>query len=159
MAGFKFSLQKLLNLKEQMEDKVKNELGLAMKAHEEEKKKLALIDAGISCVAEDYRKACTGSIDPDRIQAIRAWLEVQKRAREQQLDAVKRSSENVDKIRVKLVTAMQERKILSNLKEKEFERFRRQEEKDEQKLTDELVSYRESVKKAAAGIEEQDAVR
>lgn len=146
MAVFRFRLQRLLDLKQQMEDKIKNELGLAIIAHEKEKEKLALIDAGISRLSEDFRRACSGTIQPDRIKEIKAWLEVQKKVREQQLEAVKRSSENVDKIRVKLVAAMQERKVLSNLKDKEFEKFRKEEDRNERKLTDELVSYRESVK-------------
>jgi flagellar export protein FliJ len=155
MSRFKFRLQKLLDLKQQMEDKVKNELGLAIVAHEEEKKKLAAIDAGISRLSEDFRRACTGTIRPDKIRAIRAWLEVQEKARERQLEAVKRSAENVDKIRAKLVEAMQEKKVLANLREKEFEKFRKQEEMNERKLTDELVSYKESVKKASGGTGEQ----
>jgi flagellar FliJ protein len=149
MAVFRFRLQKLLDLKQQLEDKIKNELGLAIQAHEQEKEKLALIDAGISRLTEDFRKACSGTIQPGKIKEIKAWLEVQKEARERQLEAVKRSRENVDKIRARLVTAMQEKKVLANLKEKEFEKFRKQEERNERKLTDELVSYRESVKKAS----------
>ncbi|SHJ02641.1 flagellar export protein FliJ [Thermoclostridium caenicola] len=155
MAGFRFRLQKLLNLKQQLEDKAKNELGLAMKAHELEKRKLALLDAGIVRISDDFRQACSGTIRPERIQAIRTWLEVQKTAREQQLDAVKKSGENVDKVRVKLVAAMQEKKILANLRDKEFEKFLKQEAHNEQKLTDELVSYRESVKITAVGMEGQ----
>lgn len=151
MASFRFRLQKLLDLKQQMEDKVKNELGLAIKAHEEERRKLAEIDAGILRLSEDFRNACSGTIRPEKIQEIRAWLEVQKNARERQLEVVKRSSENVDKIRARLVAAMQERKVLANLREKEFERFRKQEEMNERKLTDELVSYKESVRKASEG--------
>ncbi|HOK42045.1 MAG TPA: flagellar export protein FliJ [Thermoclostridium caenicola] len=155
MAGFRFRLQKLLNLKQQLEDKAKNELGLAMKAHELEKRKLALLDAGIVRISDDFRQACSGTIRPERIQAIRTWLEVQKTARGQQLDAVKKSGENVDKVRVKLVAAMQEKKILANLRDKEFEKFLKQEAHNEQKLTDELVSYRESVKITAEGMEGQ----
>ncbi len=155
MAVFRFRLQRLLDLKQQMEDKIKSELGLAIIAHEKEKEKLALIDAGISRLSEDFRRACSGTIQPDRIKEIKAWLEVQKKVREQQLEAVKRSSENVDKIRVKLVAAMQERKVLSNLKDKEFEKFRKEEDRNERKLTDELVSYRESVKKSSEGTGEQ----
>lgn len=155
MAVFRFRLQKLLDLKQQLEDKIKNELGLAIKAHEQEKEKLALIDAGISRLTEDFRKACSGTINPDRIKEIKAWLEVQKEARKQQLEAVKISRENVDKIRVRLVAAMQEKKVLANLREKEFEKFRKQEERNERKLTDELVSYRESLKKASQETGEQ----
>ncbi|HPU45385.1 MAG: flagellar export protein FliJ [Clostridiaceae bacterium] len=155
MAVFRFRLQKLLDLKQQLEDKIKNELGLAIKAHEQEKEKLALIDAGISRLTEDFRKACSGTINPDRIKEIKAWLEVQKEARKQQLEAVKISRENVDKIRARLVAAMQEKKVLANLREKEFEKFRKQEERNERKLTDELVSYRESLKKASQETGEQ----
>lgn len=149
MAAFRFRLQKLLNLKQQMEDKAKNELGLAIKAHELEKQKLSALDTGIMRLSDDFRQACSGTIRPEKIQAIRVWLDVQKTARERQSEAVKRSGENVDKTRVKLIAAMQEKKILSNLKDKELEKFLRQEAMNEQKLTDELVSYKETVKQSS----------
>lgn len=147
MARFRFSLQKLLNLKEQLEESIKNELGHAVKALEEEKRKLASIDAGISRLTEEFRLACTGSIRPEKIKEIKSFMEVRQNARIRQMAVVKKKQDNVDKVREKLVNAMKERKVLGNLREKDFERFRISEEKNEQKLTDELVSYKESVKK------------
>jgi flagellar FliJ protein len=147
MAGFKFSLQTLLSLKEQFEKSAKNELGLAMKALEEEKAKLASIDAGISHFTEEYRAAASGSIQPEKIKEIKAYLETLYADRERQKAVIKRKQEMVDKIREKVVSIMKERKILENLKEKELERYKKQEEQKEQKRTDELVSYKESVKK------------
>jgi flagellar FliJ protein len=147
MAIFRFSLRKLLRLKEQIEDSVKNDLGIAIRALEYEKERLASIDAEISALNDEFRKACTGSIRTEKIKEIKAYLEVRHDDRKRQAAVVKNCEENVDKIREKLVNAMKERKVLENLREREFEKFRQQEGRDEQKLTDELVSYKESVKK------------
>lgn len=147
MAVFRFSLQKLLRLKGQLEESVKNELGIAVQALEREKEKLASIDVAIAQLTGEFRNACSGSIRPDKIKEIKAYLEIRQKARVRQTGVVKQKQESVDKVREKLVNAMKERKVLENLREKELERFRKQEEKDERKLTDELVSYKESVKK------------
>lgn len=147
MAGFKFSLQTLLNLKMQFEKNAKNELGLAVKALEEEKQKLASIDAGISHFTGEYRGACMGAINPAKIKEIKAYLKTLQQDREKQLSVIKVKQDNVDKIREKVVSIMKERKVLENLREKELEKFRKQEEQKEQKITDELVSYKESIKK------------
>lgn len=146
MAGFKFSLQTLLSLKEQLEKSAKNDLGLAIQTLEKEKAKLASLDAGISHLTEEYRSAAMGAVDPARIREIKAYLETQYKARDKQKGVIKSCQENVDKIREKVVSLMKERKVLEKLKEKERERFMKEEELKERKITDELVSYKESLK-------------
>lgn len=152
MAGFKFTLQTLLDLKSNLEKNAKNELGLAIKALEQEKEKLASIEAGILLLMENYRQACTGAIQPEKIKELKAYLEVQYRNKDRQVAQVKKAAEFVDKIREKLVGIMKERKVFEKLREKEFEKYKKELELVEQKLTDELVSYKETVKKDAANL-------
>ncbi len=118
---------------------------------EEEKAKLLKIEENIDLCTDDFKRACTGIIQPDKIKELKSYLEHLQKEREGQKANVKRQQQNVDKIRDKLVEIMKERKVLENLKEKELQEFLKQEEAKEQQRVDELVSYKESVKMERTG--------
>ena len=144
-------MQTFLNLKEQFEKSTKNELGIAVMKLEEEKAKLYAIDERIAQCTDDFKRACSGILQPDKIKELNIYLEYLQRERERQEANVKRQQQNVDKIREKLVEIMKERKVLENLKEKEFQEFLKQEEIKEQQRVDELVSYKEAAKMDRTG--------
>ncbi|NLE23891.1 MAG: flagellar export protein FliJ, partial [Clostridiaceae bacterium] len=121
MAGFKFRLQTLLKLKEQFEKSTKNELGAAIMKLEEEKSKLKVIEDNIDITTNDFREACSGVIRPEKIKELKTYLEHLQHTRDKQKEAVKQQQKNVDIIRERLVEIMRERKVLENLKEKEFQ--------------------------------------
>lgn len=146
MPSFKFRLQTLLNLKKQFEKSAKNELGIAIMKLEEEKGKLKSICDEIYDNTNDFRKACSGIILPEKIKELKSFLEFLHGAKERQEENVKKQEENVDKIREKLVEIMKEKKVLENLREKEFHEYLKEEERKEQLRVDELVSYNESKK-------------
>jgi flagellar FliJ protein len=146
MAGFKFRLQTLLDLKEQLEKSAKNELGVAVMKLEGEKAKLLEIESSISICLDDYRHACTGTIRPEKIKEIKYYLDFLQNEKRSQEANVKREQQNVDKIREKLVEILKERKILENLRDKNFEEYRKQETLKEQQQVDELVSYKKAAK-------------
>jgi flagellar FliJ protein len=138
-------------LKEQFEKSTKNELGIAVIKLEQEKARLNEIDQDISLCLSDFKKACTGIIQPEKIKELKIYLERLKKERERQEVNVKRQQQNVDKIREKLVEIMKEKKVLEKLKEKEFQEYLKQEEMKEQQRVDELVSYKEAAKVDSAG--------
>lgn len=151
MVGFKFRLQTLLDLKEQFEKSAKNELGTAVMKLEEEKVKLIHVEKRITICSDEYRQACTGLIQPEKIKEIKFYLDHLQKEKQKQEAIVKQQQQNVDKIREKLVEIMKERKMLEKLKEKDFEEYRKQEEKKEQQRVDELVSYKKAAKMDRTG--------
>ena len=151
MAIFRFRLATLLHVKEQLEKSAKNELGVAVSRLEAEKARLAAIVAEIATLREEFVAAVTGSIDAERIKGIRACIVAREAAREKQSDVVKEASRTVDTIRDRVVTLMKERKILEKLREKEFEQFRIEGLQQEQRLADELVTYRGRAGRDEAG--------
>ena len=146
MSVFKFRLETFLSLKEQFEKNTKNELGIAVMKLEEEKNKLNSILNKMSVCSEDFKHACTGLINPEKIKEYKLFLEYLKKQKHAQEMNVKSQQQNVDKIREKLVEIMREKKVLENLKEKDFLDFKKHEEMKEQLITDELISYKEAVK-------------
>lgn len=146
MAGFKFRLQTLLKLKEQFEKNAKNELGVAIMKLEEEKSKLRVIEDNIDITTNDFKEACSGVIRPEKIKELKTYLEHLQHERDKQKENVKRQQKNVDIIRERLVEIMRERKVLENLKEKDFQEYLKEEAKKEQQQVDELVSYKRASK-------------
>lgn len=146
MAGFKFRLQTILNLKEQFEKNAKNELGIATMILEQEKSKLKAIRDEINNNMNEFRNACKGIIQSEKIKELKSFLKFLDQSKDRQVENVKKEQENVDKIRVKLVGIMKERKVLENLREKEFHKYLKEEERKEQQRVDELVSYKEATK-------------
>ena len=144
MAGFKFRLETFLKLKEQFEKNARIELGAAIMKLEEEKSKLKVIEDNIDITTNDLRDACSGVIRPEKIKDLKAYLKRLQHEKDKQKEVVKRQQKHVDIIREKLVEIMRERKVLENLKEREFQEYLKEENKKEQQQIDELVSFKES---------------
>lgn len=142
MAVFRFRLGTLLHVKEQLEKSAKNELGLAVVRLEAERGQLFALERELTAIREDLAASVTGSIVPGRIRSLHAFLEAREIVRNHQQEAVKKAAQTVDTIRDRVVTLMQERKVLEKLREKEWEQYRVETIQEEQRQVDELVTYR-----------------
>jgi flagellar protein FliJ len=143
LAAFKFSLATLLKIKEQFEQNTKNELGLVIQALERARHRLREIEGEIQNQVDEFGSAVSGKIDQERIEGIRRWITVLENKKIDQEGQVKKASENVDIVRAKLIALVKERKVLEKLKEKEFQLYLEEESKLEQKVIDDLVTYKE----------------
>ena len=141
MAGFRYNLQSILNIKYQLENQAKMDLGRAqVRLMEEEEKLQTLIDRKEAYLEEGRRmrsKTLHVSELRDNSNAVSVMDEMIDRQKEQ----VAKAEEAVEAARVKLQEVMQERKMHERLKEKALEQFRREENAAEFKSVDELTSY------------------
>lgn len=142
MGTFKFRLQSYLNIKEKLEDQKKNEYGQAMAALEREKQEKAAIEAERSDCLGDFKRSVSSKIDPLTFQRYNMYIDVLKKKEKKQEEIVLSAQETAEKKRVELVERMRERKMLDTLKEKDHVEFIKEEKRMEQKLVDEIVSYR-----------------
>ncbi|NLE02588.1 MAG: flagellar export protein FliJ [Fibrobacter sp.] len=138
---FVFRMQSLLDLKTQMEQSIKNELGRAIQEMERQKRILnGLIEERevyIFNVNQMYEKSVTVA----KLREYSTYISyLNDRVRVQQ-DNVIIARNNVDKYREKLIKAMQEKKMFDKLKEKKHEEYMKEQLKVEQKLNDEIVSF------------------
>lgn len=141
MARFVFKLQPLLNVKLQMEDNLKNEMGRAVRKLEEQKGILhALEDEREAYAAEFSRKSGQGTT-VERLKEYAVYISVLKQKSEYQKESVKLAKENVDKIREQLIDVVKQRETLEKLKEKKYEDFVKEQLKEENKLVDEIISF------------------
>lgn len=146
MAVFRFRLATLLNVKEQLEKSEKNALGLATVKMVAEKQALQNIHDEQDGLQAVFFAAVSGVIQSGEIKTIKNRIGAVKLQEAFQQEKVKEAAQTVDKIRDRVVVLMQERKVLEKLKEKAFEEFRLETLSEEQRLADELVTYRSSLK-------------
>jgi len=144
MAKFNFKLQSVLDLKVQMEDNKKNEFGSAVQKLEYEKKVLENIkhekEKNINVFGNELKNKAKVST----IRQINSYISLLGQKIEVQKENVNKASNIVDKKREELLEAVKERKIMDKLKEKEYCLFLKQELKEEQKIIDEIISFKHS---------------
>ena len=129
-----------------MEDQRKLEYGKAMSeltlARQEEDR----INAERSSVTGRFRSSVSNQINPGETNRYNDYLRWLKKSAERQKDLVAKAEEEAARRMASLVEAMRERKALEILKDKRYAEYANEEKLAEQKITDEIVSYRGSEK-------------
>ncbi|MCL2499226.1 MAG: flagellar export protein FliJ [Defluviitaleaceae bacterium] len=142
MARFNFRLQQYLGVKEQIEEQKELEYSKAVRKLEEEKNLLRQMNEQRERQIEDFRMAAMNAIDPIEIRNLNTSIERLKNHIKQQEEHVKAAEAFADKKRSELVEAMKERKALEIVRDNAREEFIKEEQLAEQKLMDELVSFK-----------------
>ena len=142
MAKFKFRLQSYLNIKEKLEDQKKNEYGQAMAAVTREKQLKEKIDNDKAQSIDHWKEKISQRVDPLSCQRYNAYISLLKQKSTEQQKVVIKAEKQAEIKRNELVESMQERKMLDILKEKDHVTFIKEEQQAEQKMVDEIVSYR-----------------
>lgn len=141
MAKFRYRMQSILNIKVQMENQAKMELGQAQRRLMEEEERLEELYRRRDYYLEEGRKLRMDSL---KVQSLRdneyatarmeEYIEAQK-------ENVRKAELLVEEARQKLQEVMIERKTQEKLREKAFEQFMAEENAKESKEVDELTSY------------------
>lgn len=142
MAKFHFKLQSALNLKNQLEDKLKNELGKTLQILENEKNILRSIESEKEQYIIEFNSFLLSGTGVNKLKEYRAYISHLGERVLLQKENVNFAAGNVDKVREELIKVVQEREALEKLKEKKFEIFMKDQLYKEQKLVDEIVSFK-----------------
>jgi flagellar FliJ protein len=142
--AFKFRLQGYLNIKEKLEEQKKNEYGQAMTALERERRIKQEITKERDGVTGEFRSAAAKKINPRLFLGYGRYIGVLRKRGERQETLIAAAEKTADEKRGELITRMRERKAIETVKERDQAVYVRDEKRAEQKLTDELVSYRQS---------------
>ncbi|MCX7922375.1 MAG: flagellar export protein FliJ [Clostridia bacterium] len=142
MPKFVFKLQPLLNIKTQMEDSLKNELGKATQKLEDEKRVLKGIELEQETIINEINIKSTHGVLVEKLKEYSTYISFLKDKANLQKENINLAQNNVDKYREQLIKVVQEKKILEKLKEKQYQEFLKDQMKEEQKLNDEIVSYK-----------------
>ncbi|MDE6014440.1 MAG: flagellar export protein FliJ [Acetatifactor sp.] len=141
MAKFRYRLQNVLNIKLKMEDMAKQEFSTAKMLLDEEEEKLFGLQARKREYEELARTLLNGVLNVREIETNQnAILTMDGYIAEQhvQVENARRKLENA---RERMKVAMQERKTQETLREKAFDEFVRELNREESKVIDELTSY------------------
>ena len=142
MAKFIFNMQGLLNIKEKLEEQTKTEYGKALAKLEQEKSILLNLKNKKQENILSFRESINKGVKPNYIDNINKYISLIDKKIEGQMQNINKAKEIVEEKRLALLEAMKERKVLETLKEKEKENYFKEELKNEQKIIDEIVSYK-----------------
>jgi flagellar FliJ protein len=137
---FKFSLQKILDLRIQREDEAKQKLAQAKFEYQQQAK---LVDS----IKSELEKCLTKILTDKNISQAEFWLwtEYEKGlkddllAAEQQLQLL---GQKVNRLRQELINKSKERKLLEKFKQKQAEKYEYEQRQKEQKEFDEISVLR-----------------
>lgn len=141
MARFRYSMQSILDIKVKMETLAKQQFSAAKYALDEEEEKLAGLFKRKSDYEELARTLLQGSLNVRDIEDNKnAILMMDQYIAEQKIE-VRKAEKRLEHAREELAEVMKERKMHETLREKAFEGFMQEENRQEGKSVDELTSY------------------
>lgn len=141
MAGdFQFSLQRVLEYREQLEDQARLAMSRAQQAHELQQEKIAKIQSDLDRTDADLRNLKNPTVDE-------MWLyrEYKERLLQDLAEATSRLEELAREVtlrRTELIECSKERKLLEKLKQTQAQDFAREQQSREQKTFDETATLR-----------------
>ena len=141
MAVFRYKMQGILDIKEKLENRAKQDFAEANMRLDAEKKKLDELYARRMYYMQEGVKLRSERIDVRKIRENKmAVLKMDEYIANQKRE-VALAAKTVEKARAVLQELMQERKAHEKLKENAFEEFMKGEQETESKEIDQLTSY------------------
>lgn len=141
MAKFIYKLQNVLNLKLKMEGQAKEAFSAARMALDEEEEKLEALKDRKRGYEEHAKELLSGTLNVLEIESNQNAITVMEGLIAAQALQVQKAEQNLERARLEMTVAMQERKTQEILRERAFEEFLREENRAESKAIDELTSY------------------
>lgn len=141
MSKFIYKMQSILNLKYKLEDQAKMEFAAARRRLDEEEERLERLKERKLSYEEEGRSLREDNLNVQDIMDNRHAILQMEEFIEYQKIRVKEAETDLERERRKLQEVMQERQVQEKLREKAFETFVREENAQESKEVDELVSY------------------
>ncbi|MBE5909795.1 flagellar export protein FliJ [Pseudobutyrivibrio sp.] len=141
MAKFVYRMQNILELKKKIEEQEKANFGMATARYNEEQQKLRDIMIKQAGYERQLRELTVGDIDIKEIKTCKNAIASMKVALRAQMIEVSKAQKAMENARKKLNAVMMERKMHEKLREHAFEEFLDEIDREESKITDELVSY------------------
>ncbi len=139
---FKFSLEPVLSLREKIEDNKKRELGEATQYREkvyEEKLHLEQIKEDALNLTRKQSRQAVNILEVRTLNQYNSYIVKAVQNKEQELE---KATQVVEEKREALLEAVKDRKILDNLKAIHKENFEEEEKRAEQRILDDMVTYR-----------------
>lgn len=146
MAVYKFRLQKLLDYKIKVEEEKKNKLGSAVRRLENEKNRMSELKKEFSNMRSLFQEKTSQGMAVNELKILANYIDYYKRGIKEQKVRIKMAESYLSSCREELVAATREKKMIEKLREIDYNKYLYEEQKKEEKLVDDLVSFKESNK-------------
>lgn len=137
--GFKFSLQTVLEHRQTLEEQAQREYSESLARLEATRRRRTEVEADIARCVSNVRIRQARSVNFAERELYERWigeLEIQVGRLQ---DEIQKQSVEVEKLRLKLVKAVQDRTVMEKLREKELAAFRIEENRAELKQFDDIA--------------------
>ena len=151
MEKFKYSMQNILNVKEKIEAQEKLMFQIATEALREEENKLLALKEKKAAYEDELRDNMRSTLDVKKIKSLKDGIEATEDKIKVQVANVRKAEQKLEIARKRLEDAIKERKVHEVLKENQFEQYKREYEREEQKIVDELISFQYAEKEGRTG--------
>ena len=142
----KYKLQRLLDVREMIEEEKKVEMGNAVQRLESEKNELTRINVERAIMAKEFGIEAGKGTTVGKLQEIAGYLDYFKKAEKLQKLRIKMAENYLENCREELLKASQEKKMIEKLKEIDLDKYIQEEKIKEDKIVDDLVSFKETKK-------------
>lgn len=142
MKKFRYRMENILQIKLKLEEQAKNVYSTARLRLTREEEKLENLELQKRSYEDQLRELRSSKLNLLEIRRCEEAIDIMKLKIEQQIQVVKEAEKRLELARIKLQNAMAERKTQEKLKEKAFEDYMLEYEAEEQKVADELNSFR-----------------
>lgn len=139
---FQFSLQKVLELRQRLEQQAAIELGRFQSLENQAKKKLTLQEKERQEQLVAWREKNHGQLNIGELESYQRWLEVLDQAIARQEALAKELQASVKQQTDKYLAARRKRETLEKLREKKYAEFRQEVLGKEQRELDDLAATR-----------------
>ena len=141
MARFRYKMQSILDIKEKLENKAKQDFAQANARLEEEKEKMAKLQQRKLDYMEEGTTLRLEKIDVRKIRENKMAILKMDEYIQNQAIRIQAAAKEVEMARLALQTVMQERKAHEKLKENAFQAFLKEEQAEESKAIDGMTTY------------------
>ena len=139
MKKFKFTLQRLLDIREAREKEIKNELMKILALQNKERILQDELRNKINRFENQYSERIKkGQFQPDQMMSIMRYTDVARKAIVEAEKRIEALQPEVDRVRDKLVAASRDKKIVEKLKERKHEEFEYEFNKEIAKENDDM---------------------
>ncbi|MFZ5352082.1 MAG: flagellar export protein FliJ [Bacillota bacterium] len=146
MAGYKYKLQNILNLRENIEKDKKNQFGAAMQRLEREKNRLAELYRELTELQQKLEAEASQGIPVNELKQLVDFVGYYNRSIANQKVKIKMAEDYLETCRQELIESTRNKKMMEKLKAIDYKEYQYEEQRKEDKLTDDLVTFRESRK-------------
>lgn len=141
MKKFKYSMESILQINIKLEDQAKNNYSNARNRLTEEEERLAQINKRKKTYQDELRQLKSMKLDLLKIKECEQAIEFMEHKKQKQSNIVRNAENRLEIARIRLNTAMIERKMQEKLKENAWAEYLEEYEAEQQKEVDELNSF------------------